>query len=90
MRRDKLTGVESVAFSVLSKRHLSIDDEYDVTIVNVQLSCDLELTPWCLTPRQLTAAVQTQRTRLKPDEFARLQDSLRRHGLPVTEEQAHL
>jgi hypothetical protein len=46
MRRDKLTGVESVVYSILSRHHLRIDDESDVTIVNVQLHCDLELTPW--------------------------------------------
>jgi len=83
LRRDRLTGVDTVEYTVESTHYLCINNEADVTIVNVRLHCYLTLTPWCLNPRQLKLAVQTERSRLSPSEFALLEDSLRKHGLTV-------
>ncbi|KAK6178031.1 hypothetical protein SNE40_012870 [Patella caerulea] len=46
-RLDKITGVNSVDYTVDSKHELTIDDGY-VTVINVKLKCDLNFTPWCL------------------------------------------
>ncbi|XP_050391801.1 beta-1,4-galactosyltransferase 7-like [Patella vulgata] len=46
-RLDKITGVNSVDYTVDSKHELTIDDGY-VTVINVKLKCDLDFTPWCL------------------------------------------
>jgi len=81
MRRDRETGVDTVVYSVLSRHHMTVDGVVDVVVVNVRLNCVLEVTPWCLTPRQLTAVMASERLRLAPEEFARLEDSLSRHGI---------
>jgi len=81
MRRDRETGVDTVVFSVLSRHHMTVDGVVDVVVISVRLNCVLEVTPWCLTPRQLTAVMASERLRLAPEEFARLEDSLSRHGI---------
>jgi hypothetical protein len=70
-----------VEFTVESVHRLRIDNEADVIVYNVHLVCHIESTPWCLTPRQLANVVEAERVRLSSDEFARLVDSLRQHGL---------
>jgi xylosylprotein 4-beta-galactosyltransferase len=81
LRRDHNTGVNSIRYTIASTRQVRIDDVVDVTIVNVHLNCKLEVTPWCLAPRQLIAAVRQERTHMAPDEFARLEHSLRLHNM---------
>ena len=83
LRRDRVTGYDTVEYRIQSTHNVRVDDEADVTIINVHLHCDLLYTPWCLTPRQLAFAVEAERSRLSPSEFANLQDSLRRHGVTL-------
>jgi len=58
-----------------------VDGVVDVTVINVHLNCELEATPWCLAPRQLTSVMAAERARLPPDKFARLEESLKQHGI---------
>jgi len=81
MRRDRETGVDTVAYSVTSRHRLRVDEVVDVIVVNVRLSCELEVSPWCLTPRQLTSVMAAERHRLSPEEFARLEESLDQHRI---------
>ncbi|KAJ8878848.1 hypothetical protein PR048_019437 [Dryococelus australis] len=45
-RRDRQTGLSSVAYRVESMRKVVIDGA-SVTVVNVVLHCNKQLTPWC-------------------------------------------
>ncbi|KAJ9586477.1 hypothetical protein L9F63_019877, partial [Diploptera punctata] len=45
-RRDRQTGLSNVAYKVNSKNEVIIDGA-PITIVNIELSCDRNLTPWC-------------------------------------------
>jgi len=81
MRRDRETGVDTVTYSVMSRHHLRVDEVVDVIVVNVHLNCELEVSPWCLTPRQLSSVMATERERLSPNEYARLEESLDQHGI---------
>jgi xylosylprotein 4-beta-galactosyltransferase len=46
-RRDRETGLDTVKFSIPSRRKLTIDDKTTITILNINLECDRKLTPWC-------------------------------------------
>lgn len=46
-RRDKKTGINNIEFEITSKRNLTID-KAPVTILNVELECDIDETPWCV------------------------------------------
>jgi len=81
MRRDRETGVDTVTYSVMSRHQIRVDGVVDVVVVNVHLNCVLMVTPWCLTPRQLTSVMAAERKRLPPDEFAHLEQSLSQHGI---------
>ena len=81
LRRDRETGVDTVIYSVTSRHEIRVDGVVGLTVINVHLNCVLEATPWCLTPRQLTSVMAAERARLPPDEFARLEESLSRHGI---------
>ncbi|XP_064600700.1 beta-1,4-galactosyltransferase 7-like [Liolophura sinensis] len=48
-RRDRETGVNTVQYKVQSLKKLTIDGA-PLTIMNIMLSCDLTVTPWCLKP----------------------------------------
>ena len=50
-RRDRVTGVDSVKYTLLSSTRLTIEDA-PVRIINVNLFCDLNTTNWCITPEQ--------------------------------------
>jgi len=80
-KRDRVTGVDTVIYSVVSRHQMTVDGVVDVIVVNVRLNCVLKATPWCLTPRQLTSVMAEQRKRLIPEEFARLEESLSQHGI---------
>lgn len=86
MRRDRVTGVDTVEYDIESFRQLRIDNMADVTVVNVRLRCDLETTPWCVTSKHLTAIVKSKRQQLSPNDFARLRRNLRRHGIDIDQE----
>jgi len=81
MRDDRVTGVDTVIYSVVSRHQMTVDGVVDVIVVNVRLNCVLKSTPWCLTPRQLTSVMAEQRKRLSHAEFARLEDSLSQHDI---------
>ena len=51
-RRDRITGVDSVQYTIISTNNLTIEDA-PVQMLNVNLYCDLDFTPYCITPEQL-------------------------------------
>ncbi|ESO82616.1 hypothetical protein LOTGIDRAFT_211278 [Lottia gigantea] len=46
-RLDKVTGVNTVQYTIDSQHDMVIDGG-KVTIINVRLKCDIQSTPWCL------------------------------------------
>ncbi|KAK7584347.1 hypothetical protein V9T40_005310 [Parthenolecanium corni] len=46
MKRDRLTGLNNVNYGVTSVNSLVIDN-CNVSLVNVELYCDRQVTPWC-------------------------------------------
>ena len=49
-RLDKHTGVSTVKYTLDTKNELFIEGT-PVTVLNVYLECDLDMTPWCLQPQ---------------------------------------
>lgn len=47
-RRDTITGLKDLKFSLTSSHNLTIDEHYDCTLFNVEIHCDTEQTPWCV------------------------------------------
>jgi len=45
-KRDRETGLHDVSYTILARHKLVIDD-FPCTILNVHLSCDKMVTPWC-------------------------------------------
>lgn len=45
-KRDRLTGLDTLKYAVVSQRNVTIDGARAV-VVNVQLECDKTVTPWC-------------------------------------------
>ncbi|KAK3704746.1 hypothetical protein QZH41_009749 [Actinostola sp. cb2023] len=45
-RRDRKTGISNIDYEIMSKKELTIDGA-PLTIVNVELECDYDVTPWC-------------------------------------------
>lgn len=48
-RRDRITGVQDVAYTIHSTHSVSIDN-LPITVVNVELLCNKTVTPWCQCP----------------------------------------
>ncbi|CAG9569185.1 unnamed protein product [Danaus chrysippus] len=48
-RRDRKTGVHDVAYNLLTSHNVSID-ALPITVINVELICNKDLTPWCQCP----------------------------------------
>lgn len=46
-KRDKETGLSTIDYTLLNVKKLTIDDLVNVTVLNIQLNCDQNLTPWC-------------------------------------------
>ena len=47
-----MTGLDTTVYEIDSVRELEVEGA-PVTIVNVILTCDLNDTPWCMTPQQI-------------------------------------
>lgn len=45
-KRDRKTGLSTIKYNISSRKELTIDG-VRVTILNVNLECDKNLTPWC-------------------------------------------
>jgi xylosylprotein 4-beta-galactosyltransferase len=45
-RRDRQTGLADVAYKLTGIHELKIDGA-PITVINIMLSCDKMLTPWC-------------------------------------------
>ncbi|XP_035671837.1 beta-1,4-galactosyltransferase 7-like [Branchiostoma floridae] len=45
-RRDRITGVDTVQYSVVSTHNMKVEGA-TATIYNVKLDCNTQLTPWC-------------------------------------------
>lgn len=52
-RRDRRTGLNSVVYTIGNKRVLTIDNSKAI-LININLHCDLNDTPWCLFPTKST------------------------------------
>lgn len=46
-KRDRETGLSTVDYTIVDVKKLTIDDTVKVTVLNIKLSCDKNLTPWC-------------------------------------------
>lgn len=51
-KRDRQTGLDTIKYTISEKRELTIDG-VRATILNVQLECDKDQTPWCDCGEQL-------------------------------------
>lgn len=47
-RRDKITGLRDLKYSVTALHNITIDEQYNCTIANIEIHCDTRQTPWCL------------------------------------------
>ncbi|ODN05527.1 Beta-1,4-galactosyltransferase 7 [Orchesella cincta] len=45
-RRDRLTGLNNLNYTLLSTTHMTID-EAPLVLLNVRLQCDITISPWC-------------------------------------------
>ncbi|XP_052866128.1 beta-1,4-galactosyltransferase 7 [Anopheles cruzii] len=64
-KRDRETGLNTLQYSVHSRRELTIDD-VPVTVLNVHLVCDKQKTPWCecdTTANNLTEKIPKKKPR---------------------------
>lgn len=46
-RRDRITGLRDINYSVVSSHNLTVDHQYGCIIFNIELYCDIKQTPWC-------------------------------------------
>lgn len=46
-KRDRLTGLNNVEYSIVSRKEMEIEGA-PVTILNINLVCHMEKTPWCV------------------------------------------
>ncbi|XP_006815466.1 beta-1,4-galactosyltransferase 7-like [Saccoglossus kowalevskii] len=51
-RRDRITGLDTVRYELVSKHEMHIDGA-PITMINVILDCDKTVTPWCDVPEQV-------------------------------------
>lgn len=45
-KRDRDTGLSTVKYTIKDKKDLKIDTT-KVTVLNIELECNKEITPWC-------------------------------------------
>lgn len=45
-KRDRKTGLSTIKYNISSRKELTIDGAH-LTVLNVNLECDKNLTPWC-------------------------------------------
>lgn len=46
-KRDRETGLSTVDYTIQDVKELTIDGTAKVTVLNIKLNCDRNLTPWC-------------------------------------------
>lgn len=46
-KRDRETGLSTIDYSLVNVKKLTIDDAAKVTVLNIKLNCDRDITPWC-------------------------------------------
>lgn len=46
--RDRVTGLSDLVYTLSAKHDLTLDNQYNCTIFNIELFCDAKQTPWCL------------------------------------------
>lgn len=46
-KRDRETGLSTIDYSISDVKELTIDSIVNITILNIQLNCDRDVTPWC-------------------------------------------
>lgn len=47
-RRDKVTGLRNLKYSIGAIHDVTIDGQYNCTVANIEIYCDTKQTPWCL------------------------------------------
>lgn len=46
-KRDRETGLSTVDYQISRLNELTIDGTVNITILNIKLNCDRNITPWC-------------------------------------------
>lgn len=46
-KRDRETGLSTVDYAISDVKTLTIDSTAKLTVLNIKLNCDRNLTPWC-------------------------------------------
>lgn len=67
-RRDRETGLNTMRYRIEKVHNLTLDGT-SLTIVNVELECDLTLTPWCDcegAPKDAPAVANPKKGKKKP------------------------
>jgi hypothetical protein len=77
-RRDHVSGLDTIQYDVMSQQELLIDSA-PVTILNVQLSCDMIRTPWCVNPDQLETALNDLSHSLSAEAIAKIRNELSKY-----------
>lgn len=58
-KRDKLTGLNTIKYSISDRKEMAIDG-IKFTVINVNLDCDKDFTPWCLPCEPLKETAKTK------------------------------
>jgi len=61
-KRDRQTGLDTLKYAISSRNILQIDD-VTVTVLNIQLDCDKQQTPWCDCDGAPNVEVKSKRTK---------------------------
>jgi len=63
-RRDRVTGMDSLNYTLTSRSSVVIEDAH-VTILNIMLHCDRSLTPWCTCADAPNVELPTRKAKTK-------------------------
>lgn len=63
-KRDRKTGLSTIKYNISSRKELTIDGVH-VTVLNVNLECDRNLTPWCDCNEAPKDATKTKQRKVK-------------------------
>jgi xylosylprotein 4-beta-galactosyltransferase len=62
-RRDRLTGLNNVNYTIQSVNHMSIE-QAPVVMLNVKLYCNLEISPWCHCEKKNSTKLQKKKVKV--------------------------
>lgn len=79
-KRDHVTGINTTMYTIESESNIVINGS-SALIVGVRLECNIQETPWCMTPTQLELALKDLSKRLSPKEYADLVKDVESHKM---------